>query len=190
MRAQDVPAPDDLDEFHADLTTKRLGMSHTVSRQIDRYRRVVARDGRVDRAEVVALVGLAGRRRDADQLFAEAGRRAAQLAAQAVKPLVRRVWRTLPAFGRGRVGMALARRALRDIFDVELVRDGHQLTARATERAVVEATPNGSACRFYSSAIAATLRAFTDFGGVVSHESCRATGASVCEWSTGGPRKD
>jgi len=182
MRAQDVPAPDGLDEYHADLTTKRLGMSHTVSRQIDRYGEMATQNERVDRAEVVALLQLAARRNDVDLLLADAGRRAACRACEGVNKVL------LPALGRRRFGVTLAGRVLRGIFDVELVRDGRGFAAHATGRSVGEATPDGSACGFYGSAIAATLRAFTDFDGAVLHPSCRANGASVCRWSTGHPK--
>jgi hypothetical protein len=182
MRAQDVPAPDGLDEFHADLTTKRLGMSQTVSRQIDRYRDMAAQSERVDRQEVVALLQLAARRKDADLLFADAGRRAAIQACAGVNTVTRRIWRLLPAFGRRRFGVTLAGRVLRGIFEVDLVRDGRGFGAHATT--------DGGACGFYGSAIAATLREFTDFDGAVLHQECRANGASVCRWNTGHPKGD
>jgi predicted hydrocarbon binding protein len=188
MRAQDVPSPDGLDEFHADLTTKRLGMSHTVSRQIDRYREMAAKKARADRQEVAALLQLAARRKDADLLFADAGRRAASRASEEVGKGMRRLWAWLPAFAGRRLGVRLAGRVLRGIFDVELQRDGPGFEARATEDSVGEATPDGGACAFYGSAIAATLREFTDFDGAVLHQECRANGASVCRWNTGHPK--
>jgi hypothetical protein len=188
MRAQDVPAPDGLDEFHADLTTKRLGMSHTVSRQIDRYREMAAQNRRVDRQEVVALLELAARRKDADLLFADAGRRAASRASQGVSKGMRRMWAWLPAFAGRRFGVRLASRVLRGIFDVALERDGHGFEAHAADHSVAQAAPHGGACAFYGSAIAATLREFTDFDGAVLHQECRANGASVCRWNTGHPK--
>jgi len=185
MRAQDVPAPDGLDEFHADLTTKRLGMSHTVSRQIDRYRAMAAQNTRVDRQEVVALLQLAARRKDADLLFADAGRRAASRASEEVSKGMRRLWAWLPAFARRRFGARLASRVLRGIFDVELERGGRGFEARAADHSVGQATPDGGACAFYGSAIAGTLREFMDFDGAVLHQECRANGASACRWNTG-----
>jgi len=163
-------------------------MSHTVSKQIDRYREMATQNERVDRTEVVALLQLAARRNDADLLFADAGRRAASRACEGVNKVMRRTWSLLPAFGRRRFGVALAGRVLRGIFDVELVRDGREFVAHVAAHSVGAATPDRGACGFYGSAIAATLRAFTDFDGAVLHPNCRANGASVCRWSTGHPK--
>ena len=190
LQAQDVPAPDDLDEYHADLTTKRLGMSHTVARQIERYREMAGRNRRVACAEVVALMQLTGRRSDAPLLFADAGRRAASLAAENTGAFPQRVGKALPGFAERRVGFTLARKVLRSVFDVDLTRERDRLVARTGACAPIEATPNGAACGFYGSAVAATLRIFTDFDGAVLHEHCRATGAPECLWSTGPERTD
>jgi len=188
MRVQDIPPSDGLDEYHVEYTTKRFGMSHTVERQIDRYRDLAAEDERVDREEVAALMRLAGRRADAALLFADAGRRAGVLAVEHTGRVSREAAvRLPPAVGR-RYARALARKALARIFDVELTLVGGAFVARARGPIDQNDSPDGAVCAFYGSAIAAVLRAFTAFEGAVQHESCRARGAEECRWSTGYPR--
>jgi hypothetical protein len=188
MRVQDIPPSDGLDEYHVEYTTKRFGMSHTVERQIDRYRDLAAEDERVDREEVAALMRLAGRRADAALLFADAGRRAGVLAVEHTGRVSREAAARLPpAVGR-RYARALARKALARIFDVELTLVGGAFVARARGPIDQDASPDGAVCAFYGSAIAAVLRAFMAFEGAVQHDSCRARGAEECRWSTGQPR--
>jgi hypothetical protein len=184
MRLQDVPEPDGLDEYHVELATKRLGMSHTVERQIARYRDLAARDERVAREEVVALLRLAGRRPDADLLFADAGRRAGTVAGDRVSALMQGLHRGLPRVASGPIGQRIAGRLLRDVFGVELVRDGAGLAAEAEQPITCEARADGSACGFLGSAVAAVLRAYTGFEGAVIHERCRARGGERCRWQT------
>lgn len=182
MRLQDVPQPDGLDEYHAELTTKRLGMSHTVEKQIARYREETERDQRVARDEVEALFRLAGRRPDADLLFADAGRRAGARAAQRPGRFSLGVYRVLPsALGRW-YGWRLASRTLRDIFDLDLAHDAEGFAAHTGQPVTHVAGEEGTACAFLGSAIAAVLRAYTDFEGAVVHECCRAQGADRCRW--------
>jgi hypothetical protein len=184
MRLQDVPVDDGLDELHVELTTRRLGMSHTVAREIDRYRGLAERNQRVDRESAIALLQLAGRRTDASLLFADAGRLAAELAVRRVGAVRRGTWTTLPGFVRRRAGLRLARRLARDIFDVDLRRDGSRLEVQASGTVFVEATPDGSACRLVGSATATLLRTLLDFEGAVQHESCQASGGPECRWLT------
>ncbi len=187
MRRQDIPAVDELDEYHVELKARRLGMSRTVAREIDRYLELARRNERVTRDEAVALLQLAGRRGDASLLFAEAGRVAADLAAERVGAVARGTWHVLPAFVRRRVGRALAKRLLRNIFDVELAELEAQLEASTEDSVLGEATPQGSACALVGSAMAALLRTFIDFEGAVQHESCQALGGPACRWRTTAP---
>lgn len=182
MRLQDVPQPDGLEEYHVELTTKRLGMSHTVERQIARYEGLAAREARVPRHEVVALFRLAERRPDADLLFADAGRRAGRRAAQRVGGVRLALYRAFPGQAGRWYGWRLAAGTLRDMLDVELVREKEGFAAETPEPLTHEVSPAGTACAFVGSAIAAVLRAYTDFEGAVVHERCRARGADQCRW--------
>lgn len=182
MRLQDVPQPDGLEEYHVELTTKRLGMSHTVERQIARYERLAEREERVPRDDVLALFRLAERRPDADLLFADAGRRAGRRATARIGGMRLALYRALP----GRVGRwygwRLAARTLRSILDVELAHERGGFVAQSPEPVTHQVSTQGTACAFMGSAIAAILRGYTDFEGAVVHERCRAQGADHCHW--------
>ncbi|NIM52100.1 MAG: hypothetical protein GTN62_13070 [Gemmatimonadales bacterium] len=190
MRSLDVPAPDQLDEYHREFATKRLGMSRTVAVQIERYRRLAARNTRVAAADVVALLQLAGRRNDAALVFADAGRRAARHATRRVAAVARWLWRAMPRFARNRWGFALARRAVKGAFDLELAREGAQVVAVGENPPSAQASTDGSACALYGCAVAEVLRTFTDFDGAVLHGSCRARGELKCRWHTATATED
>lgn len=184
VRSLDLPTPDDLDEYHHELATKRLGMSSTVALQIDRYASLVAKRAHVQADEVVALLRLMGRRADAGLVFADAGRRAARHAHRRIRWPARWFWRMLPRSARDRVGFLLARRVVLNIFGIHLAREHNQILAVADDPASAHATPDGAACGLYSSAVAGVLRALTDFDGAVVHQTCRARGAAQCRWDT------
>jgi hypothetical protein len=185
LRLQDVPQPDGLDEFHVELSTKRLGMSHTVERQIDRFRQLMADGTRVPTDEVTALFRLAGRRPDADLLFADAGRRAGAMVTQRSGGLPR----VVPGVLRRRLRWRAARRVLRRTFDLHLVGKPGAFTVDGGSSFTAHAVPDGSACGFLGAAAASVLRACTGFEGAVVHGSCRAAGADSCRWEAAGLRK-
>jgi hypothetical protein len=184
MRGQDVPEPDGLDEYHVELATKRLGMSHTIEKQIARYADLAERQQRVGRDEVIGLLRLAARRRDPALLFADAGRRAGTLASRRVGTAARGVWWSAPGAARRLLGRRLARSVVREIFGLELQHEGQRASATAARPLSIDVTPDGAACSFYGSAVAAVLRAFSDFDGAVVHVACVSQGAEACRWET------
>jgi hypothetical protein len=178
LRSQDVPQPDGLDEFHVELSTKRLGMSRTIERQIERYRHLMDGGVRVAPDEVVALFRLAARRPDADLLFADAGRRAGLMA-------VHRAGRAPGAASGGlrrRLGRRTARRVLRRTFGLNLVGASEGFVVEGGTPFTADVAPDGSACQFLGAAVAAVLRAYTGFEGAVAHDRCHASGADSCRW--------
>ncbi len=187
MRGQDVPEPDGLDEYHVELATKRLGMSHTIEKQIARYADLAEREQRVARDEVIALLRLAARRRDASLLFADAGRRAGTRASRRVGTAARGLWWSVPGAARRLVGRRLARSVVREIFGLELHYDGQRVSAAVGRALSMDVTPDGAACSFYGSAVAAVLRAFLDFDGAVVHVACVSRGDETCRWETAAP---
>jgi hypothetical protein len=178
----DSPVGDGLEEFHPELAVKRLGMSDTVATQIERYKGLTRRGRRVDSEEAAALFRLVGRRSDAGLVFANAGRRAGQVAVSAIGGSATQLaLRGLPVFVRNRLGFALARRAAR-VLDARLDRKPGALTALIADPPSAAAPPAGVACVFYGSALAEILRGLTAFDGALFHVRCRARGESVCEW--------
>ncbi|MSR06083.1 MAG: hypothetical protein EXR93_03295 [Gemmatimonadetes bacterium] len=160
-------------------------MSDTVAAQIERYRRLAARSGRVELEEVAALFRLVGRRTDAGLVFADAGRRVGRRAVRGVRAPALLI-RALPAFARNRLGFLLARRAAARILDARLLRDPSIPNAVIDDSPSATATPNGTGCGFYGSALAEILRALTDFDGALFHVRCRSRGESTCEWQGSG----
>ena len=181
LRHLDAPIDDGADGYHQELAVKRLGMSGTVAAQIERYRRLAGRGGRVELEEVAALFRLVGRRTDAGLVFADAGRRVGRRAVRGVRTTAV-LLRALPGFARNGLGFLLARRAAGRILDAHLAREGGAPGAVITDPPSAAATPNGAGCGFYGSALAEILRSLTDFDGALFHVRCRARGEAVCEW--------
>lgn len=186
IRSLDSPTDDGLDEFHHELAVKRLGMNRTVLAQIERYDRLVRGNKRVDGEEAAALLRLVGRRPDAGLAYAEAGRRAANLAAHRVAPTLRALRHMLP----WSFGLYLARRAAADVFGMKVAGDGTALEAVMDDPLAVRATSNGAACGFYGSALAELLRTFTAFEGALLHDRCRGRGNPQCHWRAGAPAEE
>lgn len=186
IRALDLPTDDGLEEFHHELTVKRLGMNRTVVAQIERFGGLARADKRVDGEEVVALLRLLGRRADFGLVYAEAGRRAARLAAARVSGVLRLLRHLLPAG----FGMLLARRVSADVFGVSLRREGASVAAAMDDPMAMRATPGGAACGFFGSAVAELLRIFTRFDGALLHQACRARGDGQCYWRAGPPEEE
>jgi hypothetical protein len=184
VRELDVPPGADLDEFHRELTVKRLGTSRTVVAQIGRYAQLVSAGRRIEGDELAAVLRLVGRRADAALAFANAGRIAGRRAARLASPLMRAL-RRASVGGPGRsLGFLIARRAARVVLAADLARPGgvYQATLAGAPAAVVVSVE--SACGFFGAALAELLRTFTDFDGALFHTECRARGAVVCRWTS------
>lgn len=185
VRGLDRPAPDALDEFHGELSAKRLGLNRTVAMGIDRLERLGAR-GRVSSGELAALLKLVARRHDATLVFSDAGRRAARHALRRLSWGTRASLGLLPGGLRSRLGFAVAAGLAAPVLGLRLTRD----------RGVASAAPlgpgtqpeSGSACTFYGSAVAELLRLLTDFDGAMLHVACLARGDAGCQWRSARPQ--
>jgi hypothetical protein len=181
IRALDLPTDDDLEEFHHDLATKRLGTNRAVAAQIERYAALARADKRVENEEVTAVLRLVGRRADAGLVYAEAGRRAGALALAGLPALLRFARRVSPV-GREALGLRAVSRAAADVFVMRIMRDADTVVVTMENDMAVRATPNGAACAFFGSAVAELLRAVTPFEGALLHVSCRGRGDAACIW--------
>ena len=183
VRNLDTPVEDGLTEFADELLSKRLGLSDTVTLQLALYEALVRRDTRVDRTHVEALLRLVGRRPDADLVFADAGRRVARRAVKRLLFTSRAAARIAPRI----LGFGVARRAARAVLGADLRREGQIPVAWVRDTFAINATPDGAACILYASAFSELLRLLTGFEGTMVHGSCRAAGASRCEWRAAAP---
>ncbi|MBI1966983.1 MAG: hypothetical protein HYS40_03245 [Gemmatimonadetes bacterium] len=183
VRNLDTPVEDGLHEFAEELLVKRLGLSSTVTMQLEQYEGYARRGVRVDPAHVEALLRLVGRRPDADLVFADAGRRAARRAVRSVFFVSRLAAHVAP---RG-LGFAVAGAAARRVLEGELRREDRLPVARVAARLAVNATPDGTACGFYGAAFTELLRLLAGHEGAMLHTTCRATGGDRCEWRAATP---
>jgi hypothetical protein len=181
MRGLDRPTPDAFDEVHGELTAKRLGLSRTVSAEIERLERLGRRGDGVAPGELGALLRLAARRQDAALVFSEAGRRAARRAVLQLPALVRAGHTTLPDGLRHSLGLVLARRIATHVFGTTLSLDAGVPVATLAE-SHARVTEPGLPCGFFAAALAELLRQTTAFDGAMVHVACRGRGDARCTW--------
>lgn len=182
LRNLDTPVEDGLEELAGEIVSKRLGLSATVAAQIARYQDQVRRGEPVSVDEAVSVFRLAGRRPDAQLVFADAGRRAARYAARSAPALSRAGVRLMPG-GLGRsIGASTAQRAAKRVLAIDLDVGEDGATAEVTKPLSILALSDGSACTFYGSALGELLRVLTGFEGAMVHERCRGRGDDACRW--------
>lgn len=178
----DTPPDDGLGALEHELAAKRFGLSATVAAQVARYRERADAGDDVDAEEALAVFRLVGRRPDAALVYADAGRRAARFAAKRrgsgsrglAMAMPRGVARTLNLSRAG----SLARRWL--VADLR-TSDG-QPRCELTDALTVRAAEGGTACVFYTAALAELLRLVAGIEGAVTHHSCRGQGDRTCIW--------
>ncbi len=185
LQKLDHTDPVDLEEYAEEVAPKRLGMSATVSAQIDRYAKLVKDGDCVDNDEVVQLFRLVGRRNDAELAFSEAGRLAAEVVTSKKSAASRIVHRAGRMVARRRVSKALAIRLAGRLLDVTMSVDGNAGIVAVANGSLTEAAPGGKPCGFFGAALAEILRRCTDFEGAMLHHKCRSRGDDVCSWQSG-----
>ncbi len=182
LRNLDTPVEDGLEELAGEIVSKRLGLSATVAAQIARYQDRVRKGEPVSLDEAVSVFRLAGRRPDAQLVFADAGRRAARYAARS-GPILRRAAARIVPGGMGRsIGAGAAARAARRSLGVQLEIGETGATAEITKPLSILALNDGAACTFYGSALGELLRVLAGFEGAMVHERCRGRGDPACRW--------
>jgi hypothetical protein len=178
----DTPADDGLGALEHELAAKRLGLSPTVARQIVRYREMADRGDDVEHDEALAVFRLVGRRPDAELVYADAGRRAARLAARRQRGASRFLGRLVP----GRPGLSLRIRAAGALARRWLLVDfgpaDDLARAEADDSLPLEARDDGVGCRFYTAGLAELLRVVARVEGAMIHEACRGRGDRRCIW--------
>ncbi|HEX9729213.1 MAG TPA: hypothetical protein VGA37_11970 [Gemmatimonadales bacterium] len=184
VRILDAPHADGLDEFHGDLSTKRLGLSRTVAAQIERFGSAARANRRVGVDELVALLRLVARRPDADLVFTHAGRRAGRLAGAHASPVARVGVRLLPGGMGRRLGRALIRRQAAHVIGTVLRTGDGQIAATISEAPWVSVIGSDAACAFFGSALAELCRLYSDFDGAMLHVECLAHGGGACVWQS------
>ena len=185
VRTLDQQGPERMAEYHDELTPKRLGMNPTVTAQIERYRQLAQRNGAVGVDEVVQLFRLVGRRNDAGLAFSQGGRLAAQHALRQTPTPLKIANKMALGSVKRRMGLKSATRLAATVFDCTMTVDEQDGVVAVAYHATTKATPDGSGCGFYGSALAEILRLTTEFDGALLHETCITRGDECCRWHTG-----
>jgi len=180
MRNLDTPIDDGLAELAHEMVSKRLGLSNTVALQIERYREAAEADGSIPLDEAVSVFRLVSRRPDAQLVFADAGRRAARMAARSATGGT--AIRISPRPLRRRFGIRAARRVARRVFWADLTPLGPLAEVRLQDSLATRAGAEGDGCYFYGAVFAELLRVLAGFEGAMLHDHCRARGDSTCYW--------
>lgn len=182
MRNVDSPVEDGLAELAGEIVAKRLGLSPTVAVQIARYDWAAGRGAPVSREEALAVFRLVGRRPDAELVFADAGRRAARRGAREAGVAPRALLGLVPASLARPIGMSLARRLARRLFQGELSLKDAEAGARVPAPLGWDEVPEGKGCDFFGAAFGELLRGLVGFEGAMAHIHCRSRGDHECEW--------
>jgi len=182
IRNLDTPVEDGLEELAEEIVVRRLGLSPTVAAQIQRYRQAADRDVAIDLDEVVSVLRLVGRRADAPLVFADAGRRAARLAARSGARPARTLAKMSPAGVGRRIALRAVARLSHDVFGGDLLARSQGTEVSMYDPLSILALPDGAACAFFGAAYGELLRSLTAFEGAMIHEQCRSRGGEVCVW--------
>ena len=183
IRNLDTPVEDGLDELAEEIVARRLGLSPTVAAQIQRYRQLADKGGRVDQDETISVFRLVARRPDAALVFADAGRRAARHARGKGRS-AQTLSRMSPAPIARRLGLRNVSRLAAAVFQGEVRESEGTVELRMPAPLSIAALPQGEACVFYGSAYQELLRGLTGFEGALLHSACRAQGQDHCLWRT------
>ncbi len=182
VRSVDAPHDDQDAEYVPELRNKRLGLSETVYAQIRRYTAAVKKSHRAPQEEAVALARLIGRRADAQEVFASAGRILAQQSLETTSPVTRRVILVLPSLLARPLALREARRIASRYLNGRIRRVGSSLLLEIPDSVTVDSAPHESGCAYYESVLRELVRLLIGGSGAVEHVRCAARGESVCEW--------
>ena len=184
---RDLDTPDDPEELaESDLPLnlrRRLGLSSVVGDQIRRYQQ---RKGDVSAREVASLFELIGRRPDAVEVFADAGRRIARqdLADRRFAPKI--AVGLMPASFRRRRAWGRVRRIARRLSPASVVRVEHKQGALVVEHGLMaNAVEGGVGCAVLEGAIRDIFREYRAGDAEVLHTCCEALDGEHCAWELG-----
>jgi predicted hydrocarbon binding protein len=182
VRGVDSPH-DDLDtEYVPELRNKRLGLSDTVYAQIQRYTAAAKKSQRAPQEEAVALARLIGRRADAYEVFASAGRILAQQSLESGSSMIRSVIVVLPSLLARPLALREARRIASRYLNGTVRRVGGSVLLEVPDSVTVDSAPKESGCAYYESVLRELVRTLVGGPGAVEHVRCVSRGEGVCEW--------
>lgn len=184
---RDLDTPDDPEELaESDLPLnlrRRLGLSSVIGDQIRRYEQL---KGDVSAREVASLFELIGRRPDAAEVFADAGRRIARqdLADRRLAPKL--AIGLMPTSFRRRRAWDRARKIARRLSPASVVRVEYKRGALVVERGLMaNAVAGGVGCAVLEGAIQGIFREYRAGDAEVLHTCCEGLDGEHCAWELG-----
>lgn len=182
---RDMDRPEEVLEDE-DLTVslpRRFGLSDVVLVQIRKFQQEVARRRLQEVGPVEDLIRLVIRRPDAEEIFAEAGRRIARHFFEQRSSLLRGVLRILPrpvaSLTANRAGRRLFRRL---VGGSPFTLQRWPIELRVEKTLTARADPGGAACAFYAGALGETVELYVGKRYRVRHVQCEARGDDRCHW--------
>lgn len=184
MRDRDRPEEVLEDEDVSVSLPRRLGLSDVVGVQIRRFQEEVRTNRLQSPPQVIDLMRLVVRRPDAEEIFAEAGRRMARHHWAERSATMRGMLRVMP----NPIPRIAAQRAARRMFrllrgDSHLAVGRWPVDVRLRDALTAQADPSGAACAFYSGAFAEIMELHTGRSYRVRHAECLTRGAEQCQWT-------
>lgn len=176
LQRQDRPDEVLVDENLSVTLPRRLGLSHVVLAQLQRYREEARRNHRVREPEVFDLMHLVSRRPDAAQVFHEVGRALADgLGAGWRRVLPRRF---VPAHVQRR-----SARLLKGVFGAPVLRrDRTEPGLVLVHPGILGADGDPNTCALITGALEGVAERSVRLPLMVRKAGCRHEGADVCRW--------
>lgn len=184
LRTVDTPKEALEDEaFHRSLP-RRLGLSDVVASQMRRYADLRDRGGAVESAEFRDLLRLIGRRPDAHNVFAVAGRRLAEEHLDHPRVAVRLARRLYPEPLRRRFVLRCLGRAARALSPGTAVHREYRPLSMTVEDCLLASRDEAvSACEILTAAATVCVEHLWQNGASVEHTSCTGRGDDRCTWT-------
>lgn len=182
VRSHDRPGEVLEDEDLTISLPRRLGLTGVIETQIYRYQAARKSGDPVRLDEVMGLIRLVMRRRDAEPILRETGQRLARWYQRGAPALWVRVLHRAP----NRLGLRSARRgvtrALRGIVAGDRIEAAKPFTVRIANSTTGRLRENGTACMMLTALMEETLLLATGKPRRMRHTCCLARGDAQCEW--------
>lgn len=183
LRSTDTPAEVLEDEDLQQSLPRRLGLSSAVEAQIRRYRELASSKGELRAAELADLFALVGRRPDAADVFAAAGRKLARDRLDSRRVQERLVGIRLPESFRRRLAFRVARKVAREVNPGAVLRTESSPLALVVEGSLPAAAETAEACHLVQAALGACLDAHgLESREGAAHPLCESRGDDCCLW--------
>jgi hypothetical protein len=182
VRSHDRPGEVLEDEDLSISLPRRLGLTGVIETQIFRYQadQKAGRSVRLD--EVMGLIRLVMRRRDAEPILRETGQRLARWHTRGMPATWQRILHRAP----NRLGLRSARRSavrtLKALLAGDRITATKPFTVRITNSSTARLEENGTACMMPTALLEELLLIATGRPRRVQHTRCGGRGDGDCEW--------